>query len=336
MAVGVASLNTAVNLLYMIFSMLLAVLITNWIIPKILVRKLELKRSLPGSIFAQEQFQGEITINNKKRFFSTISLLVGEQSPFLPQVYALQIPAKDKISLRYRTSIAKRGIYQLKGFRVRCSFPFGWFYQQKEYPSPAALWVYPKLGRILIPVVPNNGKGLLAVLAKRDGGDEFHALREFRVGDNPKWIHWKSSARTGKWMIREFEREYSEGVSLVLYNYLLDTEEGLEKSISFCATLAKYLLEAGYYLKFSTFNQTLISLSLAPGSQEDFHLLLRTLTTLEPSPRPIDIKSLITTDTETILILPGKCLIDKGWEENIEQLRVIDVTQPEFNAIYSD
>ena len=340
LAVGVASLNTAVNLLYMIFSMLLAVFIIGWIIPRVLVEGLELKRSLPGSIFAQEEFQGEITLYNKKRFFSTTSLLVEEQfpSPYFsfPQAYALQIPAKGKITLRYRASIAKRGVYQLNGFRVLCSFPFGLFNQQKEYSYPATLWVYPKLGKILAPISFNNGQGPLAMVAWGTGGEEFHALREFRPGDNPKWIHWKSSARAGKWMTKEFEREHPERVSLLLYNYILSTEEVLEKSISLCATLARYLLDAGYPLQFSTFNPNPVSLSLAPNSQEDFQLLLRTLTLLKPSPRPVDIKSLIKSDTETILILPGKDSTDKGWEENVGRLQIIDVTQPEFDVMYSD
>lgn len=340
MAVGGASLNTAVNLLYMIFSMLLAVLIISWIIPRILVRGLELKRSLPISVFAQEEFQGEITLHNKKRFLATTSLLVEEQPPSpshaFPRVYALRIPARDKITIRYRTSIAKRGVYRLKGFRMLCSFPFGLLYQQREYTYPTNLWVYPKLGKIQIPIIPNNGQVPLAKIAWGSGGEEFHALREFRAGDNPKWIHWRSSARKGKWMIKEFERGYPEMVSLLLYNYVLDTDEVLEKSISFCATLARYLLEAGYPLQFSTFNPNLVTLSLAPNSQEDFQLLLRTLTILKPLFRPVDIRSLIRSDKETILILPNKEGIDKGWEDNIGQLKIIDVTHAEFNSIYSD
>src|SRR5262249_49364986 len=34
---------------------------------------------------------------------------------------------------------------------------------------------------------------------------EFHGLRAFRSGDSPRWIHWRTSARCGELMVREFE-----------------------------------------------------------------------------------------------------------------------------------
>jgi uncharacterized protein (DUF58 family) len=35
------------------------------------------------------------------------------------------------------------------------------------------------------------------------GEPEFHGVREYRQGDNPRWIHWRRSARTGQLVIRE-------------------------------------------------------------------------------------------------------------------------------------
>ena len=35
--------------------------------------------------------------------------------------------------------------------------------------------------------------------------DQFHGLRPFRSGDNPRSVHWRTSARRGEWMVREFE-----------------------------------------------------------------------------------------------------------------------------------
>src|SRR5439155_17840977 len=34
---------------------------------------------------------------------------------------------------------------------------------------------------------------------------EFHGLRTFRPGDSPRWIHWRTTARSGELMVREFD-----------------------------------------------------------------------------------------------------------------------------------
>jgi uncharacterized protein (DUF58 family) len=45
---------------------------------------------------------------------------------------------------------------------------------------------------------------------------EFHGLRAFRPGDSPRWIHWRTSARCGELMIREYEDVPSEDLILVV------------------------------------------------------------------------------------------------------------------------
>src|SRR5204863_4021232 len=45
---------------------------------------------------------------------------------------------------------------------------------------------------------------------------EFHGLRAFRSGDSPRWIHWRTSARCGELMVREFEDVPSDNLILVV------------------------------------------------------------------------------------------------------------------------
>jgi uncharacterized protein (DUF58 family) len=44
--------------------------------------------------------------------------------------------------------------------------------------------------------------------------DDLHGLRAFRPGDNPRWIHWRTSARRNLKMVREFEE--AAGLSLIV------------------------------------------------------------------------------------------------------------------------
>jgi uncharacterized protein (DUF58 family) len=45
---------------------------------------------------------------------------------------------------------------------------------------------------------------------------EFHGLRSYQSGDSPRLIHWRTSARRGELMVREFEDEPSDNLILVL------------------------------------------------------------------------------------------------------------------------
>src|SRR5438445_186493 len=45
---------------------------------------------------------------------------------------------------------------------------------------------------------------------------EFHGLRQFRAGDSPRWIHWRTSARTGELVVREFDHGTHNDLVLIL------------------------------------------------------------------------------------------------------------------------
>jgi uncharacterized protein (DUF58 family) len=85
----------------------------------------------------------------------------------------------------------------------------------------------------------------------RRGRDRFYGLREFRTGENPRLIHWKSSARLGRPLVREMEDEDTRQVWILLDNVPADpglegAHERFELAVSFAATLARELVGDGY------------------------------------------------------------------------------------------
>lgn len=69
--------------------------------------------------------------------------------------------------------------------------------------------------------------------------DEFHRIREFRSGDNPRTIHWRSTARCGQLMVQEFHQNYESGCFILLdlcaHDDFSDSE--IELAVSAAATL---------------------------------------------------------------------------------------------------
>src|SRR5439155_887264 len=49
---------------------------------------------------------------------------------------------------------------------------------------------------------------------------DFHGLRAFRSGDSPHWIHWRTTARLGELMVREFEETPNDSLVLILDAWL--------------------------------------------------------------------------------------------------------------------
>ncbi len=65
------------------------------------------------------------------------------------------------------------------------------------------LLVYPALEAHAPPLPTHDGPG--ARTRVRAQGEEPHHLRDYRVGDPPRQVAWKASARTGTLLVREYE-----------------------------------------------------------------------------------------------------------------------------------
>ena len=79
----------------------------------------------------------------------------------------------------------------------------------------------------------------LALSASLGDSQEFRALREYRPGDSPRKIHWKSWAKLGRPVIREEQAEFSVRHSLILDTFQSeDYSDGLEEAVAIAASLA--------------------------------------------------------------------------------------------------
>jgi len=83
---------------------------------------------------------------------------------------------------------------------------------------------------------------------------DFLGLREYRDGDDPRSIHWASTAKRGRLLTREHEDPTARRIVLMLDSGLPGganckdeaERDGLERAISLCASLALDFLERGF------------------------------------------------------------------------------------------
>ncbi|MGG7509242.1 DUF58 domain-containing protein [Plantibacter sp. YIM 135249] len=72
----------------------------------------------------------------------------------------------------------------------------------------------------------------------------FHALRGYVPGDDRRYIHWKSSAKTGELMVRQFEESRRSQLTMVMTSderYYADADE-FELAVSLTASIATQVI----------------------------------------------------------------------------------------------
>lgn len=139
----------------------------------------------------------------------------------------------------------RRGPLRLTGASIARADPFGLVRAFVEVRAPDTIIVVPHrypLPPVALPGTLKYQQGGVALASSVGESEEFVSLREYRRGDPMRHIHWKSWARTGKPIIKEFQDEF-----FVRHALILDTfgehlhrdlfEEAVSVAASFACTI---------------------------------------------------------------------------------------------------
>ena len=248
---GFAAVNGGINLLFLMFGMLLCLLVANGILAESAMRRLHVERRLPPAIHAGSPFLMGISVRNEKAripaFCLEVEDLATDGKPVDRRCFFLKVPAGRQQETSYRRTLPRRGFHHLSGLRLSTRFPFGLLRRSIDVEAPAALLAYPALLPVTDPVLSSG----LAQLGEKQSparartGD-FHGLRELRPGDDPRDIHWRTTARRGRPFVREFEEETGRNVVVVLQTATEATSAVFETAVSYAASLALALLRRAF------------------------------------------------------------------------------------------
>ena len=157
-------------------------------------------------------------------------------------------------SLAYSVTPSRRGRYDLGPAKVTFVDPFALARSEEVGEDRAALLVHPRVHSL----APPRDRGLqrsLAVSALRRpvglNGEDFYTLREYAEGDDLRRVHWPSTARARKYMIRQEEAAWHTRAT-VLFDDRAEAHEGegetssFERMIEAAASLADLYQRSGY------------------------------------------------------------------------------------------
>ena len=246
LAVGMAALNTGNNLLYLLLAMMLSLIVMSGILSEQCLRHLTIRRRIPDNIFANRPATVTVSVTNRKPRLPSFSLRVldiVEGKAADRGIHILHLPAGASASQSYPVLFTRRGRHRIEGLKLQTRFPFGLFIKAANLPLSSDLVVYPELRPL-----PEGLLHDLAVLgydqavARRGPGVGLHNLREYQHGDDSRAIHWKTTARQSRLIVRETETEDLRQVTLALPTAVPEgrSVEFFEQAVSLTASLAAH------------------------------------------------------------------------------------------------
>lgn len=248
----IGSLIGRSNPLMLVFSMMAGAFIMNGWLTFTSLKGVSVERVLPERAMAGDMFSVEVTLKNRKRFLSAwlmsiIDHVNGNGESLAPEVVYIRVPGGEAQRGHYQVQLARRGVYEFGPVHVDTRFPLGLVERGVNLSVPARLKVYPRLGRLTSEWRRKlmSATEQTASQASHSGHstDEFHRLREYRVGDDLRSIHWRTSARRNELMVREY-RDSRDRSLLILLDAWLPVKpseaarQDLELGLSFAATVA--------------------------------------------------------------------------------------------------
>jgi uncharacterized protein (DUF58 family) len=185
----------------------------------------------------------------------TVPYLLGARPRF---VLDRMLPQRT-LQVDYGVRSQLRGRFRIGPLTVRLTDPFGLCELSRAFTSADQLVVTPHV--VDLPQVPLGGEwagaGESTSRSVATSGEDDAATREYRLGDDLRRIHWRSTARRGELMVRREEQPWQSRSAL-----LLDTRatahhgdgplSSLEWAISAAASIGVHLSRNGYTMRLLT------------------------------------------------------------------------------------
>jgi len=249
-----------VNLLLVLAGMLAGPVLLSWRLARVTLRGLEIHRKMPHGVCAGDLLVVQLKLTNTRRRVGSWAVAVEEpirfndEQPVQAEVFFSYVPPGESRRGIYRGRLPRRGRYLLGPLRVSTRFPFGLIRGTITVGRPQALIVFPRLGRLTRRWITRQREAFEGSQRRhrrhgRVEGDLF-GVREWRSGDSRRWIHWRSSARHGSLVVRQFEQTQNRDLTVLVDLWQPTTPEpehleNVELAISFAATVVADLCGKG-------------------------------------------------------------------------------------------
>lgn len=251
-------LHQQINLILLIAGLAAGPMVASIFVSAGMLRKLRISRRVPSYVFSGDPLTIDYALVNDRRLTAALALILTDEmtpedrsitgpSGMMPTAFFPRVPGRSKARVRWQGVAPRRGKYRFKTLDLTTRSPFGLLERRVAISSPANLTVYPTIGQLsrrwqhIQREATETRRGSRHDLSTQQ--QEYHGLRDYRPGDSPRWIHWRTSARLGQPMVKEFEQQHEQDLAILLDPWLPrtkvtpDQREALELAIKFAASV---------------------------------------------------------------------------------------------------
>lgn len=213
-------------------------------------RGLSLLDRLAGASPDWEEFAGAVDPDDARRngfdryvgFPRWQWLLRAKRGASMEELALPDLPPGQRATVDVELLPLRRGRLQFAELWLYRPEPFGLLRSRHALALPQACCVLPRCYPVS-PLPPAHGRayqrGGVAMANAVGESEEFMSLREYRQGDALRSVHWRSSAKFGRWVVKEFQDEYFVRRALVLDTFCPPGRAAdFEAAVSAAASLA--------------------------------------------------------------------------------------------------
>jgi uncharacterized protein (DUF58 family) len=210
-----------------------------------------------------------------------------------PAETLLDVPAGGSALAALSLRPLRRGRYELPGPCVRPLDPLGLVAGRPTRLPGRPLFVYPRffaMDEFAIPIGRKYQPGGIPLSSSTGDAIEFVGTRDYREGDPVRNIHFRSWARRGRPVVKEYQEEYFCRIAVVLDTFLprrpsAEQLRAFEAAITIVASIADHFSRSEYVVDILAAGPDLYEVS-AGRSLAYLENILQVLACLEPSHEP--------------------------------------------------
>ncbi|MFT5127751.1 MAG: hypothetical protein ACI8W8_001358 [Rhodothermales bacterium] len=343
--VGLGGMTTLLMPLYLLFVTLAMLFVINIIVGFATRPQITLRRIMPDSVTAGQPLRITYELANTGKLAAwdlQIDYIPMNPAVVFPEGRAMvaHLDKGEATRLTLPMQVNERGRYLLPRPVADSAFPFGlwrWGCMGEANRPLLVLPRYTALNRLTTPPSLRLESGNAALASRAGDSLEFMGCREFRFGDNPRFIHAQSWARHNEPVVKEFSDAFAGRVSLFIDSFPGGMSLSLrrkhnaqfEAAMSMTAAIADYF--ATRHCAMSLFSHEEDGRDMVLRREPDLHDLSEILEVLAglPHHRGGALPAFSEIERQELTRAPGLMLLLLSWDtrrrEFVDSLREMGV-----------